>query len=111
MHYEVVWRSFQAATRSPVDTPLWRAMEAAATTLVPGSSFARPPLPGATDSRFYRERGTCAYGANLFEPALDFGQLMKCFHGDNERISIRSLWQSFQFFTMTVLIAMGKLQT
>lgn len=74
--------------------------------VLPPVSFAWPTLPGATDSRFYRLAGTCSYGANLFEPSLDFGQLMKCFHGDNERISIRSLWQSFQFYMLSMLAAL-----
>jgi acetylornithine deacetylase/succinyl-diaminopimelate desuccinylase-like protein len=106
-HYKIRRREYTPATRSSVDTPVWRAMEQAASTLYPGCSFVRPILPGCTDSRFYRLSGAVAYGTNLFEPSLDFTQLMKCFHGDNERISLASLWASTQYFALIVLNAMA----
>lgn len=67
-------RSFTPATRSKPDTPLWRAMEKAASDIVHGASIVPVMLPGATDCRFYRSLGgAVAYGANLLEPSLTFG--------------------------------------
>jgi acetylornithine deacetylase/succinyl-diaminopimelate desuccinylase-like protein len=106
-HYELSIEQYMPASRSPVDTPLWEAMKKAANTLYPGTSFAYPTLPGATDSRFYRQIGTVAYGANLFDPVTDFAKLMRYFHGSNEQINTSSLLTSVQFYTLTVLNMMG----
>ncbi|CAN0126031.1 unnamed protein product, partial [Scytosiphon promiscuus] len=89
------------ASRSEPDTPLWTAMEKAASAVIPGSSLVPVMLPGGTDCRYYRGiGGAVAYGANLLEPSLTFGDLTKRFHGENERIGLRSLWTSVQFYSL-----------
>jgi acetylornithine deacetylase/succinyl-diaminopimelate desuccinylase-like protein len=64
-------------------------------------------LTGSTDSRFYRAAGACSYGAGLLGPEETFGSIMQRFHGDDERISIRSLWTTAQFYALVVLRMMG----
>ena len=46
---------------------------------------------GATDSRFFREKGTVAYGTGLFSPGVSFDQFASRFHGHDERIDVDSL--------------------
>ncbi|CAN0330849.1 unnamed protein product [Pylaiella littoralis] len=91
------------ASRSEPDTPLWQAMAKAASAIIPGALLVPVMLPGGTDCRYYRGLGgAVAYGANLLEPSLTFGDLTKRFHGQNERIGLRSLWTSVQFYTLMV---------
>jgi acetylornithine deacetylase/succinyl-diaminopimelate desuccinylase-like protein len=53
---------------------------------------------GGTDARFYRERGSTAYGAGLYSPGMDFPTFASRFHGHNERIDVRSLGLSGNFW-------------
>ena len=48
-------------------------------------------IVGATDSRFFREKGTVAYGTGLFSPGVSFSQFASRFHGHDERIDVESL--------------------
>ncbi|KAG5182152.1 hypothetical protein JKP88DRAFT_319985 [Tribonema minus] len=134
---------FEMASRSPFDTPMWHAIEQAASTLFPGAKCIPVMLPGATDNRFFREHGGTrgaygtgllhlkfqfevmlpgatdnrffrkhggtrgAYGAGLLCPCDTFGSVAARFHGDNERISVRSLWTAVQFFALVVARLMG----
>ena len=62
------------ASRSEPDTPLWLAMEKAASSIIKGAALVPVMLPGATDCRHYRGLGgAVAYGANLLEPSMTFG--------------------------------------
>lgn len=106
--YEIRIRHFFPATTSPVDTPLWKAMEKAGRVLVDGTMFVNGLLTGATDSRFFRHHcGAIAYGTSLFQPELTLDKLMKSIHGDNERISVASLGISVQYFVLTILYMLG----
>lgn len=102
-HCTVRTKYFMPASRSEPDTPLWAAMEKAASSIVEGATLVPIMLPGGTDCRHYRGLGgAVAYGANLLEPSLTFGDLTRRFHGQNERIGLRSLWTSVQFYSLMV---------
>jgi acetylornithine deacetylase/succinyl-diaminopimelate desuccinylase-like protein len=61
--YEIVWRPGQGGTRSPMDTPLWRATESFVAEAEPGASVAPICVAGFTDSHWLRQAfGTVAYG-------------------------------------------------
>jgi acetylornithine deacetylase/succinyl-diaminopimelate desuccinylase-like protein len=45
----------------------------------------------ATDARYFRERGTIAYGVGLFDDRIDFGKFLSLFHGHDERVSVESV--------------------
>lgn len=79
------------ATESPVDTPLWDVLSAAARKLVPGAVTLPMMLTGATDARFFRKLGTTCYGFGLFSERISFADFATMFHGDNERIDVDSL--------------------
>ena len=48
-------------------------------------------LTGATDSRFFRERGTVAYGFQPMMPMANLSEYLGRVHGHNERISAEDL--------------------
>lgn len=73
---------------SPVDTPLFRAIEATARELDPGSLVVPNMSAGSSDAHWLRERGLTVYG---FVPRWLRDEDARGVHGPNERISIRNL--------------------
>lgn len=45
----------------------------------------------ATDARFWRARGTIAYGVGLFDDSIGFGDFLSLFHGNDERVAVESI--------------------
>lgn len=73
---------------SPVDTELFYSIEEIASENDPGCPVVPLLLPGATDSRFLREKGMITYD---FEPfRITEKELMRV-HGNNERIELENL--------------------
>ena len=79
------------ATVSPINNPLWDMLGKVARERYPDAELLPELLFGATDSRFYRNKGAIAYGTGLYEPEVTFEQWASRFHGDDERIDIKSL--------------------
>ncbi|MDE3192723.1 MAG: M20/M25/M40 family metallo-hydrolase [Chloroflexota bacterium] len=79
------------ATASPAQGALWDALARATMRLVPGSRVVPFMVMGATDARFFRRKGTTAYGYGLFSERVAFDEFMQMFHGRNERIDQASL--------------------
>ena len=48
-------------------------------------------IPVGTDARFFRQRGVTAYGVGLFDDRMTFGDMLRLFHGHDERVSIGTL--------------------
>lgn len=73
---------------APVDSPFYRALQACVQKHCPGAGVFPLLMAGATDGRYWRERGYPAYG---FTPMLleraDLGRV----HGIDERISAENL--------------------
>lgn len=44
-----------------------------------------------TDARFWRAKGTIAYGVGLFDERMSFSEMLSLFHGHDERVSIDSV--------------------
>jgi acetylornithine deacetylase/succinyl-diaminopimelate desuccinylase-like protein len=79
------------STTSPADTPLWSALERAASQSYPGSRLIPFLTVGATDARYFRAHGTVAYGFGLFSERLTFEDYATMFHGVDERVDVDSL--------------------
>jgi acetylornithine deacetylase/succinyl-diaminopimelate desuccinylase-like protein len=73
---------------TPVDTPLYRALEAAVLRDDPGAIVTPILIPYGTDSNAYRPRGVMAYG---FVPALLPADALASMHGDAEFFPIDQL--------------------
>ncbi len=73
---------------SPIDTELFHSIEEIAAENDPGCPVVPLLLPGATDSRFLREKGMIVYD---FEPfRITEKELMRV-HGNNERIELENV--------------------
>jgi len=87
-----------AATRSPTHGPLWEAVETRVRQQFPNCRLSPRLGAGATDGRFFRDKGVIAYGAAMFSSDVDLAAIGSRFHGNDERIDIESLRLSTQLW-------------
>jgi len=95
------------ATISPVDTPLWDALQRAVARPFPTSRLTPQMSVGFTDSRIYRAMGAVSYGAALFSPSVEGGEYSKRFHGNDERVDVESLALTTQLWLDVVRDLLG----
>ncbi|MBA3655217.1 MAG: M20/M25/M40 family metallo-hydrolase [Actinobacteria bacterium] len=81
----------ETSTASPIDTPLWDALERVTTKLTQHSGLIPFLTVGATDARFFRRQGITSYGFGLFSDRISFDDFSSMFHGDDERVDQESL--------------------
>jgi acetylornithine deacetylase/succinyl-diaminopimelate desuccinylase-like protein len=79
------------ATSSRPAGPFWDAISRAVTDITGSSRLLPTLMPATTDARFFRARGTVAYGVGLFDQQVHFDDFLGMFHGNNERVSVESL--------------------
>lgn len=95
---EIVELHDDPATASEVGTELWEAMTKMAGRYHPEATVVPFLTVGATDARFFRRKGSQAYGFGMFSNKLGFGQFASMFHGNDERIDADSLALSASMF-------------
>ena len=95
---EIVFHSEEPSTSSPIDTPLWDALERVSRLFYPGARTVPFLTVGATDARFHRALGAVAYGFGLHSPAIGFEQYGAMFHGIDERVDVESLHLSTEMW-------------
>ncbi len=89
--YELEWIEAVGGTSSPLDTPLWDAIESFVRAEDEGAILSPVVVPGFTDSHFMREAfGTISYG---FFPmrAMDSEVAARLIHSADERIAVEDL--------------------
>jgi acetylornithine deacetylase/succinyl-diaminopimelate desuccinylase-like protein len=90
-HVEITPFDENYSTLSPIESPLWDSMARVSSTLVEGSALVPFMTVGATDARFFRRKGSIAYGFGLFSRKLSFDEYASMFHGNDERVDTESL--------------------
>jgi acetylornithine deacetylase/succinyl-diaminopimelate desuccinylase-like protein len=88
---EIAFEGSNAATSSPIDTPLWDALTRVTQRLIPDSMTVPFLIVGATDARFFRRKGVVSYGYGLMSDRIPFGQFARMFHGNDERVDQETL--------------------
>lgn len=83
---------------SSTDTPLWDALGDSIRIAYPDANVIPSLVTGATDARFFRERGVHAYGAGLLSNKVSLQEFLRRFHGNDERIDIESLQLTTQLW-------------
>ena len=87
------------ATLSPLGNPLWDAI-ADSVEKIEGHRRLLPTIMNvATDARFWRKRGTIAYGVGLYDDRMDFSEMLALFHGHDERVSVESVARTTSLYT------------
>jgi acetylornithine deacetylase/succinyl-diaminopimelate desuccinylase-like protein len=90
--YELEWIEARGGTRSPLDTPLWRALEEWVAEAEPGAKAAPLACVGFTDSHWLREAfGTVAYGFFPSSGELPPEVSAALIHSADERIPVTDL--------------------
>jgi acetylornithine deacetylase/succinyl-diaminopimelate desuccinylase-like protein len=79
------------ATISPVGNRLWEAIASSVEDLEGHRNLVPTLMPVGTDARFWRPRGTVAYGVGLFDERMNFSEMLALFHGHDERVSVGSV--------------------
>ena len=105
--YELEWLEAMGGTRSPLETPLWHALERFVAEEEPGARLAPIICPGFTDSHWLREAfGTVAYG---FFPsrAMDQELAARLIHSADERVPVDDLELGVRFLRSVALEVTG----
>jgi acetylornithine deacetylase/succinyl-diaminopimelate desuccinylase-like protein len=94
---ELEWLELHGGTRSPLETPLWTAVESFVEQIEPGAVPVPMCCAGFTDSHWLREAfGTVAYG---FFPAraMGYDELARLVHSADERVPVDDLELGLDF--------------
>ncbi len=92
LEYEIEWLEAHGGTRSPLDTPLWQALEEFVAAAEPGAKAAPLACTGFTDSHWLREAfGTVAYGFFPASGELPTDVLLSLVHSADERVPVADL--------------------
>jgi acetylornithine deacetylase/succinyl-diaminopimelate desuccinylase-like protein len=86
------------SSTSPMDTPLFEALNRLTDRWYEGSRVVPMLSVGATDARFFRRMGTTSYGFGLFSERMSFEDFATMFHGDDERVDVDSLRLSVELW-------------
>jgi acetylornithine deacetylase/succinyl-diaminopimelate desuccinylase-like protein len=92
VEFELEWIEARGGTRSPLDTPLWSALEEWVGEAVPGAKAAPLTCAGFTDSHWLREAfGTVAYGFFPASGEMPAEVAASLVHSADERIPVADL--------------------
>jgi acetylornithine deacetylase/succinyl-diaminopimelate desuccinylase-like protein len=86
------------ANVSPLDTPLFEATRAVVSPVYPTAYYVPLFIGSVTDGRFWRKKGTVVYGFSLFDEEFSINDYADMFHGIDEKISIKSLELTYNYF-------------
>lgn len=85
-------------TSSPTGNRLWEVI-ADSVEILEGHRRLLPMMMNvATDARFWRKRGTIAYGVGLYDDRMDFSEMLALFHGHDERVSVESVGRTTELY-------------
>ncbi len=88
---EIAFLAEEPATLSPIDTPLWDALQRVSEGFYPGGRILPYLSVGATDARYTRTLGSVSYGFGLHSRAISFEEYGAMFHGIDEHVDVESL--------------------
>jgi acetylornithine deacetylase/succinyl-diaminopimelate desuccinylase-like protein len=89
--YDVEVLQTQPASESPANTALYGSLDKTLKQLDPQAKMIPTMLTGATDSRYFREKGTVSYGFQPMTPIANLSEFLSRVHGHDERIHAESL--------------------
>lgn len=86
------------ANVSPVGNRLWEAIGDGVEEMEGHRNLAPTLMTVATDARFWRARGTVAYGVGLYDDRIAFSEMLSLFHGHDERVSTVSVERTAELY-------------
>lgn len=82
---------------APLDTDLFRAIEAVAHQMVPGVPIATPISTGASDRPTYAQAGLICYGVDPW--LVELSENRRGVHGNDERVSVENIGWGVRFYS------------
>jgi len=95
---EIVPIQDMESTISAVDNPLWAAIADSVEHLEGHRNLLPSLMNVATDARFWRPKGTIAYGVGLFDDRMSFSEMLALFHGHDERVPVESVRRTTELY-------------
>ena len=95
---EIVPIQDKESTISTIDNPLWDAISDSIDDLDGHRNLLPSFMNVATDARFWRPRGTIAYGVGRFDDRMTFSEMLSLFHGHDERVSVESVRRTTELY-------------
>lgn len=87
------------STESPVGNPLWEAIGDSVEEIEGHRRLLPTTMTVGTDARFWRTKGTIAYGVGLYDDRMGFSEMLALFHGHDERVSVESVARTTSLYT------------
>jgi acetylornithine deacetylase/succinyl-diaminopimelate desuccinylase-like protein len=84
---------------SPIGNPLWEVIADSVEELEGHRNLLQTTMTVGTDARFWRSKGTVAYGVGLYDDRMDFSEMLALFHGHDERVSVESVERTTRLYT------------
>ncbi len=79
------------ANFSPRQSDLWDVIADSVEAIEGHRRLVPAMMTVVTDARFWRAKGTVAYGVGLFDDRMAFSEMLALFHGNDERVSLASV--------------------
>lgn len=86
------------STISTTHNPLWDAIADSVFDLEGHRNLLPTMMNVATDARFWRPKGTIAYGVGRFDDRMTFSEMLALFHGHDERVSVESVRRTTELY-------------
>lgn len=80
-------------------SPLWEVIADSVESIEGHRKIFPALMTVTTDARFWRDKGTVAYGVGLFDDRMSFSEMLSLFHGNDERVSVASVEKTTRLYT------------
>ncbi len=95
------------ATVSGTNNPLWTAIADSVEEIEGHRNLLPMMMTVGTDGRFWRTRGSVAYGVGLYDERMTFSEMLGLFHGHDEKVSIGSVNRTTQLYELVLQKFLG----
>lgn len=86
------------ATVSGTSNPLWTAVEDSVEEIEGHRNLMPVMMTVGTDARFWRARGSTAYGVGLYGDTLGFSEMLGLFHGHDEKVPVAAVERTARLY-------------
>ena len=87
---------------SSTDNKFFDILQNVSRSLIDNAKLIPTIAPYGTDARFFRRRGSIAYGFGLFSKEISYIDHLNMFHSRNEKVDIESLLLTKEMYKRTI---------
>jgi len=99
---EIIPVQWDEGSASEIDNEFYESIGEIMKKIDPEAKMLPFMVPGTTDNRFFRWKGSVAYGFHPMIVEMDMEEMTKLAHGKNERISVENLKFGTEFYYQLV---------